>query len=444
MMKNRLALFCGIGLVLGACSDYLDLKPDKQIFVPSRAEDLWALLDNVGLMNRSSPIGLGEMASDNFFMTNNLWTAIKEPEIKSIFIWEKFPVAATHWRSNYQRISYCNVVLEQLDKLKFDQVEDAVLRGTAQFVRGLAHFEVVQVFAKAYSRESAANTLGIPIRLTSDINISAYRSDLADSYRVIIRDIEAAVKLLPADKPKFATRPNKTAALSVLARIHLSMGEYEKAGGYAEEALALDSELMDYNMMVLDKAYPFDRYNQEVLYLSSMKGEGLTESWIRVDTNLYKSYLEADLRKQAFFTKLSDGYYTFTGNFTQETAASKFCGLSTSELVLIVAECAARRKDKSTAIFNINKLIKNRYRNGGSQLTEDISDEILFSRILDERRKELVFRGLRWSDLRRLEGDYTIKRELQGKNHQINAEQIRNFAFQIPEEVMERSDLEQN
>lgn len=427
-----------------SCSDFLELKPDKRMFVPQKAEDLWALLDNVGYMNMSSPLGTGEMASDNFFVTDAVWAGIIDMETKAVFTWDRYPVERFTWRSNYQRISYANVVLEHLERIPVSPKEETVIRGTAKFIRALAHYELLQIFAKAYSRETAEQTLGIPIRLTADINVPAHRSNLADSYSAVVQDLDEAVLLLTEDTPTYPTRPNRTAAFAALARIYLAMQDYPKAGKAAQEALKSNNRLMDYNLLALDRSYPFDPFNKEVLYFATMTGLGLTESRIRVDTNLYKSYADIDLRKKAYFTKNTDGYQMFTGNFSQETSASKFCGLSTSEVLLIASECAARMNNKGEAVSLINRLIQNRYKDGATQLGNNLDNSLVLSRILEERRKELVFRGVRWSDLRRLEDRSIIKRVLEKKEYTMNAEQLRNFAFLIPTEVMERSDIQQN
>ncbi|MBX2954429.1 MAG: RagB/SusD family nutrient uptake outer membrane protein, partial [Leadbetterella sp.] len=63
--------------------------------------------------------------------------------------------------------------------------------------------------------------------------------------------------------------------------------------------------------------------------------------------------------------------------------------------------------------------------------------------ILTERRKELVFRGLRWPDLKRLNRDganITLTRKVDGEMHTLPPNDPR-YAIAIPEEVIELSDI---
>src|SRR3546814_2443495 len=68
-------------------------------------------------------------------------------------------------------------------------------------------------------------------------------------------------------------------------------------------------------------------------------------------------------------------------------------------------------------------------------------------RILEERRKELVFRGVRWSDIRRLANDpafaITVERIIDNQ-HYILPPQIPGYLVQIPEDVIEVLGMPQN
>ncbi|MOA51075.1 SusD family protein [compost metagenome] len=67
--------------------------------------------------------------------------------------------------------------------------------------------------------------------------------------------------------------------------------------------------------------------------------------------------------------------------------------------------------------------------------------------VLKERRKELLFRGLRWTDLRRLNLDPTTartpKRELDGKIYTIEPNSP-NYVYPFPDNVIQLAGLIQN
>jgi len=67
--------------------------------------------------------------------------------------------------------------------------------------------------------------------------------------------------------------------------------------------------------------------------------------------------------------------------------------------------------------------------------------------ILAERRKELCFRGIRWSDLRRLNQDptyaVTLQRLLNGTTYTLPANDLR-YTLLIPLDEIQISGLQQN
>jgi hypothetical protein len=75
------------------------------------------------------------------------------------------------------------------------------------------------------------------------------------------------------------------------------------------------------------------------------------------------------------------------------------------ELYLIKSECEARLGNVSMAMTDLNTLLVTRWKTGTFiPFTAANADDAL-PVILTERRKELVMRGVRWTDLRRLNTD---------------------------------------
>jgi len=67
--------------------------------------------------------------------------------------------------------------------------------------------------------------------------------------------------------------------------------------------------------------------------------------------------------------------------------------------------------------------------------------------ILRERRKELIFRALRWSDLRRLNKEtryrVTLARTINGVVHELKYDSDR-YTLQISADVINRTGMPQN
>ncbi len=72
--------------------------------------------------------------------------------------------------------------------------------------------------------------------------------------------------------------------------------------------------------------------------------------------------------------------------------------------------------------------------------------DLALKTILTERRKELVFRGLRWSDIKRLNRDgynITLSRTVNGQTITLPPHDLR-YAIAIPEEIIELTEIQQN
>ena len=66
--------------------------------------------------------------------------------------------------------------------------------------------------------------------------------------------------------------------------------------------------------------------------------------------------------------------------------------------------------------------------------------------MLTERRKELLFRGVRWVDVKRLNKEgygISLQRTIDGQTYRLGPNSLR-FALPIPEDVIAMSGMPQN
>src|SRR5690606_33094041 len=109
----------------------------------------------------------------------------------------------------------------------------------------------------------------------------------------------------------YKTRPTTAAAKALLARVYLIMGEYENAESWASASLSENNYLLDYNTLNAAATRPVARMNDEILFHGQMITYGYTVfSTTYVDTLLFASYENDDLRKQVFFRLRSPNRYT--------------------------------------------------------------------------------------------------------------------------------------
>jgi hypothetical protein len=226
------------------------------------------------------------------------------------------------------------------------------------------------------------------------------------------------------------------------------MSDYVNAKKYADSALSMYNTLIDYNCTCINPAaaYPFPLYNDEVIFHSLLFGVGaLSASAAKVDSNLYKSYDANDWRKTAFFKKNTDGTVSFKGSYNGSSA--KFSGFAVDELFLIRAECNVRLQHLQEGLNDLNTLLSKRWKQGSFFPVVTNNPKLALQRILAERRKELLFRGLRWSDLRRLnkEAEFavTMTRNLNGTIYTLSPGNPR-YVFPIPLNVIKMTGIQQN
>jgi len=436
--------------------DWYDVKSNKQLSVPSTLKDMQALMDNSGTLNINTPY-LKEVASDGHYLEEtrasalvggdrNAYTWTHEQRNENIVDW----VVANN--GCYRRVYYANIVLEGLSKIEPNGTEErgewGNVKGQALFHRALAFYDLSQTFAAPYEATNAESKLGIPLRLESDVNIPSKRGTLKQTYDQIIKDLLTALDILP-HTPLYKTRPSKTAVLALLSRVYLSMEEYNQAGIYAGLSLDGYSTLMDYRSLnSMSTTNPISVYNPEMIFYSSMtsaSSNSFTNN--RIDPTWYNLYADNDLRKKIFFNRnLTTGLITSKGTYCGVGFNLHFTGLATDELYLIRAECYARAGKVAEAMTDLNTLLRTRWSGAYTDITATSADDAL-RKVLEERKKELIMRGLRWSDLRRLNRDprfaVTLTRIVGGKTYVLEPNSYK-YTFPIPDDTMEKTNLEQN
>ncbi len=437
----------GLSLALSSCGHYLEAKPDEKWALPSTAQDLQQLMDNYSAMNAQYPAA-GEMMADNYYITADDWSTLSENS-RDIYLWQKNDQTREYWA--YPPILNANVVLDNVDKITVPPVDSIVAlrnlaKGSALFFRAVYFHALVQLFATPYDKTTAAKDNGIPLRLTSSYKEVSVRATVQQTYDRIIMDLQAALPLLPAT-PQLKSRPSRPAVLGALARVYLDMRDYTKAAAYADSCLRLYNTLLDYNTLnaTADAAIP--RFSPEVILDMISPASSLLSTINRTDTTLYNSYAGNDLRKSVYF--LDNDAKNFKGDYAGMGAQNGyiFAGIVTDEMYLIRAEGRARAGSAAIAMQDLNTLLEKRWRTGTFvPLTAANATEAL-TKILTERRKELLFRGTRWTDLRRLQHDpilaITPTRLINGQSYTLPPHSPR-YTLQIPADVIALTNIPQN
>jgi starch-binding outer membrane protein, SusD/RagB family len=451
-MKKIYILFSLLvtGTFLISCEEsFLEEKPDKALVVPRTLEDLKALIYNdINIMNQDPAIG--EIASDDIYTTPEGLEGASVFE-SNVYRWADDVYEGGNvpdWNQLYEQVFYANVVLGALEDIPVDAAnrqEWEKIKGSALFFRANAFYNLASIFTFPYDAGDAPATLGIPIMLEADVEARAVRTNLQETYDRILEDLTTAVKLLPP-LAAFKTQPSRATVFALASRVFLTMHDYQKAGAYADSCLQLHNVLLDYNAVDGTKRAPFPLMNGEVLFQSTTLTYSFLLSGLTfIDPDLYASYDENDLRRTLFFTDKGNGLANFRGSYNGNIIL--FSGIATDELYLTRAECRARLGDLPGAMDDLNTLLETRWKEGTFEPFTANSKEEAIALILKERRKELVFRGHRWSDLRRLnqypERAKTLTRGIGGESYTLPPGDIK-YAFPIPDAEIEGSGIAQN
>ncbi|MBN9382779.1 MAG: RagB/SusD family nutrient uptake outer membrane protein [Chitinophagaceae bacterium] len=449
--------------LLNSCKkqdNYLNVKRNLSDVSPSTLSDLQAVLDDPDAMNTPFPT-IGFAGTDNFYITDANFGAIPAVHAAAYLwakdIYQQIAGFSDDWDIPYGAIAHVNIVLDGLAKIDENQGNKNLfdnVRGSALFYRAFLFYSIAQIYCKPLDSATFKTDLGIVLRLTSDVNPKSTRSTVKETYDQIINDIKTAIPLLPVT-PAYKTRPSQSSANALLAKVYLSIKDYENAALYSSKSLETFNGLLDYNSSLVKptKRTPFPAYaaNPEISFNATNQGVGAILVFPRinlanVDTVLYGLYDINDLRRACYYNSPFPGTIYFRGSYC--TTGQGFNGIATNEVYLIHSESNARLGKLSIALDDLNTLLVNRYKTGTFTPLNIQDADSLLATILVERRKELAFTGqTRWEDLRRLNKDprfaKTLTRISNGVTYTLPPNDPR-YVLPIPDQEIQLSGIPQN
>lgn len=419
-----------LSLVMKSCNGYLDVAPMKQTNVElSTVAHLDALLANMSTTTGNTALVLSpditEISMDLYDKTNN--GAPFYQHGMAYYLWMNEELAdldmAGVWGTAYKNIFIANTVLENIDKVDGDDDLRSDLKAEAHFIRAFNNWELVNTYCLPYAPENMKE-LGLPRKTSVNFEQSLLRMTLEDTYRFIEEDLEEALKI-GNDNLDRRWRVSLPAVNSFMARYYLFKNDYDNALKYAELALNADAVLVDYNT---EMWYGNDQStSQGPLHMPYLWAGSTTLLKLEWKEFYYQYFLSAscayfcpsqdmlalydrdnDLRYKYLVV---DNYswrhnikYDYPGYVYFRTSVPY--GMTVQEMILIKAECQARKGEYKKAMETVNRLRVNRMIPGVAVELSASSKEEAILKVLEERIRELTW-SLRWFDIRRLNNNET-------------------------------------
>lgn len=443
-MKKKIYLFIIWSWLLCACQEeWLEVRQNKEQVVPQTLDDFQALLDNSAVMNLNDCY-LGELSTTDLILDESWWQRAILVN-RNAYIWKPDVYEGEEvldWNNGYQRIFYANTVLGLLTDFPESDRKKQIM-GSALFFRAFSYYKLAQVFCMPYKEGEAEHTLGLPLQIESNINEPVSRASVSDTYKRIEQDLSSALHWLP-ESTSVTTQPTKAAAYALHAKIALIKGDYGLAEEYATQALSIKSNLVDFNTLASNASYPLQDAEEVIFYSQITAVFPIADyTYYQISPELLNAYLPGDLRKKIYF-RSDEGTGGFNGSYC---GRGFFGGIATDELYLIRAECRAQLNQIEAALQDLNTLLQSRFAADAFVPVSAGNQQEVLAIIREERKKELIFRGLHWEDLRRFNSNpvlaVTLSRSLGSQHYELPPNDPR-YVLPVPDQVIKLSGIQQN
>ncbi|MGO4288305.1 RagB/SusD family nutrient uptake outer membrane protein [Chitinophaga sp. RAB17] len=391
-----------------ACRRYVDITPQGKI-VPTTVADFRLLLNNSDVFNLAG--GTTDLMTDDIAFTDPaMFTGIRPLSVLNIYSWAadnyQPQEADEEWNLYYKQIYYANVVIAGINGVKEGtDSEKQLLISEAKVHRAFAYLMLVTQYAVQYDATTAGKDPGVPLLLDPGYTQSLERATVQKIYDQVLDDLHSAATVLPG-LPASKIHPSKAAALAILSRAYLTMRNYPQAGLYADSTLQLQHSLYDLRAFA-NSSNPFDFMSIPESYqhpeVILMKAAYNQDGPLQLSQELLDLLGPDDLRRKVF--GIGDQLlYNYNGYFFSYISPfeARHVGPRVGEMYVTKAECQARAGDITGAMATLNELRKQRFAIDKYVPLTATNTQDALTKALAERRRELMGRGYRLADLKRL------------------------------------------
>ncbi|WP_209858373.1 RagB/SusD family nutrient uptake outer membrane protein [Chitinophaga sp. OAE865] len=422
----RLILVISLVLLVSSCKKFLNVRPDNTTNLnPRTVSDFEEILNNSNLATPNYM--LADFASDDVYLSdyvmnsgNTTMAYYMNTYAWAPMVWQPSDDDAMY-NGTYKLILPMNIILDNIEKADGGTGEQkAIIKAQACINRAYYYLQLANIYGPDYQSASAGQDLAVPLVLHPDATEQPRRKTVKEVYDQILTDLQLAINT--PSLPDFGVdviHPGKAAAYAMLARTYLLMSDYEKALAAADGALKIKSVLLNYE----STAYkPFTLRDQEENPEVLLARVYIDQSYVRqFNDAIYASVSLSDLLGTKdlrfvanFETWPTKNHFRYEQYSDNNIPSMQFnYSLTVAEMMLIKAECLARKGAGESSVALLNQLRQSRFKKADyTPLTVSPGEDAL-TLVLKERRRELFFHGgLRLFDLKRLNRDPRFKQDL--------------------------------
>lgn len=337
-------------------------------------------------------------------------------------------IAGNIWKMCYNVINLSNIVITNIDEATGGESDKESIKGQALAIRAIAYFHLIQNYQQTYA--IAKNKRGVILRTSSSDDAHLGFSTVEEVYAQIVTDLTDAKALLQGYEPAEKWFINQEIASGILARVYLVMQNWQ--GAYAEAKKVYDnhSVLMSREEYrsgfddMISGGYPEVVWAMQYTNDNNLGGGTQYNFWFNQDESYGEGYSDgpiysfldffADSKFEELFEKEDDRYQFWKrtknadneintkwafdkykhygadgGSVIGSATRPEVCLMRGAEMLLIMAEAAAKGGNEPEALTLLNRLQTAR----NATPTTQASGNDLLEKIYVERRKELICEG---------------------------------------------------
>lgn len=416
-------------LLYSSCNNFIDLTPTHSLDRDNTFQTITdydaALTGAYGAMIFGGYYGANYLAMPEYMTENTKRTVELFSGQDDTDNWLATPSAGRitdAWEDPYIVINRANTVIENIEGVE-EQVAGQRNRilGQALALRALAHFDLLRFFGQEYERNSTK--LGIIVRTKNELSYPP-RNTVKETYDQVFDDLNEAFTLLGTTDVTINTAANRffidrTVVRAIIARVALYAGDYTLARDAANDVINTAGFSLA-PIANFRQIWESDLTLGEVIWKARIQPGG-----IRLAADLFfpagnfNTFAPTEEVK-SLFDQVNDVRYgvsvraranpgpagssnfvvgKFIGRLPLQDGVNDNKLFRIGEMYLIRAEANARLGQDAPALADLNALRTARIT---GYVNQTLSGATLLNNIILEKRKELLYEGHRWFELRRL------------------------------------------